>query len=187
MGVPKSTALKQSSPLRTLLKNFSGSREGSVAIEFSMLTIPFAMLIFAIIETCVSFTAQQVIANATDNYARDIRTNIIKKENVNIAALKAKICNNISFLVTAGCPGLSVDLKTYGSFADVPTTIPLLSTGALNKSGFAAFSGDGQVIHSLRVFYEWPVMTDFIAAYTSTLPDKKILLFASSTWKNEPF
>ena len=55
-------------------RRFSHDREGSTAIEFTMLAIPFSMLVFAILESCISFAAQEVMANATDDVARQLRT-----------------------------------------------------------------------------------------------------------------
>ena len=39
-----------------------------------MIALPFFLLIFAMIEVSLSFTAQQVMANATDDIARQLRT-----------------------------------------------------------------------------------------------------------------
>ena len=34
---------------------FLGDRRGSTAIEFGILAIPFALLVFAILESCIAF------------------------------------------------------------------------------------------------------------------------------------
>jgi len=39
----------------------------------------------------------------------------------------------------------------------------------------------------LRVFYKWPVMTDFMASSMANIEGGKTLHFASVTWQNEPF
>ena len=39
----------------------------------------------------------------------------------------------------------------------------------------------------LRVFYKWPVITDFMRKSMSNLKGSKTLHFASVTWQNEPF
>ncbi len=45
-----------------------------MAIEFALIALPFFLLIFAIIEVSLSFTAQQVMSNAADDIARQLRT-----------------------------------------------------------------------------------------------------------------
>ena len=94
---------------------------------------------------------------------------------------------DIDVLVASGCPGLVIDLKTYANFAAVPTTIPYLPNGDINTAGFAVTPGGPLAIESLRVFYRWPVMTDFMRSRLSTLPDGKTLLYSTLTWKNEPY
>ena len=39
----------------------------------------------------------------------------------------------------------------------------------------------------LRVFYRWPVITDFMSKAMSNLKGGKTLHFATVTWQNEPF
>ncbi len=50
------------------------SRDGAAAIEFAILAIPYFMIVFAIIETFVAFTAEQLVSNAVDTFARKFRT-----------------------------------------------------------------------------------------------------------------
>lgn len=170
-----------------ILKRFKADSRGSTAIEFSMLILPFTLLVFAVIETCISFAAQQIMANVTDDISRDIRTGQLKPTAITAASLRTSICDGISVLVSTGCPGLEVDLKAYANFSAVPTTIPYTASGDLNTSGFTTAPGGPQSINSLRVFYRWPIMTDFMRIYLSTIPDGKTLLYATMTWKNEPY
>ncbi len=170
-----------------LISRFKKDNEGSVAIEFSMLSIPFAMLIFAVIEVCVSFTEQQVMANVTDDVSRQMRTGQIKTADATPAAIRTKICTALQFMAPSGCPGLEVDLKEYPSYAAVPTTIPYTGTGDINTSGFTVALGGATSINHLRVFYRWPVITDLLSSYMSSLPGKKMLLYSSATWRVEPY
>jgi Flp pilus assembly protein TadG len=172
---------------RGLLGRFKKDRQGSVAIEFSFLVLPFCLLVFAILESCISFAAQQVMANAVDDVGRDIRTGTLKTAGASPAAVRTLICDQMSILVSSGCPGLEIDLKSYASFADVPTTIPRTSTGDVNASGFNVAVDGPLKIHHLRIFYRWPYVSDFIGHKLAELPDNKTLLYSSATWQNEPF
>ena len=61
-------------PLFSLLASrFRRDRKGSVAIEFAVLALPFSLLVFAILESGISYAGGQVLANATDDVARQIR------------------------------------------------------------------------------------------------------------------
>lgn len=54
-------------------------REGSVAVEFALLIMPYLILVFAILEIALSFTAEQIFENTTYEIAHKIRTGEIKK------------------------------------------------------------------------------------------------------------
>lgn len=169
---------------RRFLERFLKNKEGSTAIEFALLALPFTGLVFAIIESSISFTAHQVIANAVEDVARDIRTN----ELVAGSDIHAIICDRIEVLVAHGCPDLFVNLKAYGSLDDVPLTLPMnASTGDLNPAGFSIDRGVQGEIQQLQVFYKWPYYTDYIGSKLAQLPDRKTLIFATLTWQNEQF
>ena len=91
------------------MKRFAGNRDASTAIEFTALAIPFAMLVFAILESCISFAAQEVLTNATDDIARQLRTGQLRAADVNVTSLKKMICDRLDIVVAAGCPDLIVD------------------------------------------------------------------------------
>ncbi len=166
---------------------FRRDRRGATAIEFAMLAIPFTMLSFAILETTVSFTAQQVISNAADTLSRQIRTGQLTLANTTKSQFRDRLCGEISIIVGAGCPQLEYDLEYYTSFADVPKTIPRTPEGDIDTTGFTYNPGGNGTINSLRIFYRWPVMTDLMRSSLSNLPNDRTLLYATVTWQNEPF
>lgn len=82
-----------------------------------MLAVPFALLIFAILESCISFAGQEVMANITDDVARQLRTGQVRQADVTEATLKTMICSRLKVMVAKDCPGLEVDLREYPTFA----------------------------------------------------------------------
>jgi Flp pilus assembly protein TadG len=173
---------------RGLFGRFARSRDGAVAIEFVALALPFSMLIFAILESCISFAGQQVLTSATDNVARQVRTGQLKAGGLNEALLKQKICDQIEIIVAAGCPGLEVDLREFATFEEASKVrIKMTSDKDIDTSEFDVDPGPSLSKNMLRVFYRWPVMTDFMRKSLSNLKDGKTLHFATATWQNEPF
>ena len=59
---------------RAGVKRLLRSKDGAAAIEFAMLAIPYFVIVFAIIETFVAYTAEQLVANAVDTMGRKLRT-----------------------------------------------------------------------------------------------------------------
>ena len=182
-----STARAQSRP------GFFSDRRGSTAMEFAMLAIPFALLVFAILESCISFAGQEVMANATDDVARQLRTGQIQKSNVTDSSIKQLICNRLQIMVAENCPGLQVDLREYSSFANAATAgfrisgNQIILTQGGSDTNFTVAPGLAESINMLRVFYKWPVMTDLLAKQMQNFNDGTTLHFASVTWQNEPF
>jgi Flp pilus assembly protein TadG len=173
---------------RRSLKRFIGNREASTAIEFTMLAIPFAMLVFAILESCISFAAQEVLTNTTDDIARQLRTGQLRAADVNPTSLKTMICTRLEIIVAKGCPDLIVDLREFPTFADAAAVkIKLTTDKDIDTTGFDVKPGKALSKNMLRVFYKWPVITDFMRKAMSNLKDNKTLHFASVTWQNEPF
>jgi Flp pilus assembly protein TadG len=177
----------------TFARRFLGDRRGSTAIEFAMLAIPFALLVFAILESCISFAGQEVMANITDDVARQVRTGQLKPADLTGTKLRDMICNRLEIMVAKTCPGLLVDLREYPTFADAATAGFKIVNGEIvltqgpNSMSFAVTPGLAETKNMLRVFYKWPVMTDFMAKSMANLKDGNTLHFASVTWQNEPF
>lgn len=187
---------KQSEPIekgrpRGFLAGFLRNRDGSTAIEFTLLSIPFAVLVFAILETCISFAGQQVMANITDDIARQIRTGQLKPgPALTETTLKTMICDKLDVIVSpAGCiASLYVDLREYPTFAAAAAVrVKLTSDRDLDTTGFDVDPGLSQSKNMLRVFYKWPVITDFMSKLVSNIKGGKTLHIATATWQNEPF
>ena len=174
-------------PRRSFVR-FARDEDGAVAIEFAALAIPFSLLVFAILESCISFAGQQVLVNTTDTIARQIRTGQLKAADVTEASLKSAICDDLKIIVAAGCPGLVVDLRQYATFADAAKErIKFTSDGDIDTTGFAVKPGPSLSKNMLRVFYRWPVITDFMRKSMSNIKGGYTLHFATVTWQNEPF
>lgn len=173
---------------------FVRNRRGSTAIEFAILALPFALLVFAILESCISFAGQEVMANITDDVARQLRTGQLRPADVAGGKLTTLICGRLQIIVSTDCPQqLLVDLREYPTFADAATATFKIQNGDVvlmqgtNSQPFANTPGLAESKNMLRVFYKWPVMTDLMAKSMANLSGGRTLHFASVTWQNEPF
>jgi Flp pilus assembly protein TadG len=180
-------ASKAVAPARSLLARFVANTRGAVAIEFAMIALPFFLLIFSGIEVSLSFAAQQIMANATDDVARQLRTGQLRAADVAGNKLSTLICGKL-LMPPRGCPDLFVDLQTYSTFANVPLTLPLTADGDVDHSKFKDAPGGTRTINQLRVFYRWPIVTNILQPrITSADGQGKMLIFSSATWRNEPY
>lgn len=190
-NAPHRTTTK-SQASRSMFHRFRRSADGNVAIEFAALALPFCLLVFAILESCISFAAQQVMTSVTDDVARKFRTGQIRAADINPTDLQYKlrdmICEPLQIVVSKGCPGLEIDLRSHATFKQAADhKVKFQPDGDLDVQDFKIALGDAQSKNQLRVFYRWPVMTDLMRKAMSNLPDGKTLHYATVTWQNEPF
>ena len=164
-------------------------RNGSAAIEFTALAIPFSLLIFGILESCISFAGQELMANATDDIARQLRTGQIKAADMNEAKLRQMVCAQLQLMVSSDCSTrLEVDLKQYATFAAAAAVrTKFTADNDVDTTGFAVTPGPSLSKNMLRVFYRWPVMTDLLRKSMSNIKGNNTLFFSTATWQNEPF
>ena len=174
-------------------RRFGADSDGATAIEFAILAIPFSLLVFAILECCISFAAEQVMTNAADDVARQIRTGQWLEANITEAGLKKALCDRMEIFVPKGCVDvILVDLQWKSTFAElakltVKTKGDKKSNMEVDTSDFNFDPGGPLTKNMLRVYYPWPVMTNLLATQMSNLKDNKTLHFATVTWQNEPF
>lgn len=172
--------------LQRLAGRFLGERRAATAVEFALLAFPFLLLLFAILESCIAFAAQEVMANATDDIARQFRTGQLKASEVDEKMVGDLLCERMGVIFPAGCTGLSFDLRHFDTFEQAEEVF-----GRVDEYGFPTEyvfdPGPALSKNVLRVYYRWPVITDIMRKSMSNLPNNRTLLFATQTWQNEPF
>ncbi|TWD55757.1 Flp pilus assembly protein TadG [Agrobacterium vitis] len=162
-----------------LLKRFRRSADGSAAIEFAILAIPYFLIVFAILETFIAFVAEQVVTSAVDTLGRNIRTGNItyklgKSTDKTSAEFRQLFCNEISFMLkcdaaeVATPDRLYLDVRSFATFAAIPKVITT-ANGSLDTTDFAYAPGGSGSINMLRAYYYWPVTTDLVRSYVATI------------------
>jgi Flp pilus assembly protein TadG len=142
-----------SAPTRRFLRRFRRNDEGSAAVEFSLVAVPFFALLFAIIETGIVFFAGQVLETGMQDTGRLIYTG--QSSSMTATQLKQDLCDRVSILMT--CSGIDIDVKFYPAGTTITITDPI-SSGSYDTSGFSYDtipSTPGTVV--ARAFYRWPL------------------------------
>jgi Flp pilus assembly protein TadG len=171
---------------RGVLRGFRHARDGAAAIEFAIVAVPFVIILFAIIETCVIFFAGQILDSATASAAREIRTGKAKQDGWTAARFKQEVCTGLSGLFD--CENrLHVDVKVFSDFSSAVMSPPLDADGEVDDGSFGYSSGDKSQIVVARTFYEWPVFFDFFSLSMADTAGGDRLLASVVTFRNEPF
>lgn len=168
-------------------QRFRGDHRGAVQIEFALLVLPFCVLVFAIIEVGVSFTARQMLSYSAEAVARQLQTGQLQANDVTADKLRTLLCSRIQFMVGQGCPELSFNLTSYTTFAAVPVSNLVDAKGLLVKANTVS-PGGSSAINQLNVLYRWPIIVDLLQRLNKdNAPDGRMGLFTTITWQNEPF
>lgn len=168
-------------PKLTRLRN---DRSGATIVEFGLLAMPFLLIVFATIETSLVFLGELTLDQAVARVSRTVRTGEIQAANLSEVDFRKRLCGKVGFLLD--CQKLQIDLKSYSSFAAIPSSSPV-SGGDLDTTGFSYAPGGPGSIVALRVYYKWPIYTDLMRKYLSNMGDGTHLLAGMAAFRTEMF
>jgi len=168
-----------------LLARFRRGRDGAVALEFAIVSIPFFALMFAIIETALMFFVSQILDTAVTKASRQIRTGQAQQAKMDAGAFKTEVCKSMLGLVDCRA-NLYVDVKTYASFGSYSPTSPIDPATKEMKPTTYTPGGSGSIV-VVRAFYAWPTYFTPLSANATKLADGRRLLGAVVAFRNEPF
>jgi Flp pilus assembly protein TadG len=178
------------SPLRPLgrfARRFALGRRGAAAVEFALVSIPFLMLTFGIIEIGLIYVVSISLENATYAAAREIRTGQLQTAGGSSAtSFTTLICNNMTWM-GAGCTSnLSVSVQTFSTFGGVTSANPV-SNGTVNKNTLPySIGGPGDIV-LVQSFYQWTVLAPALDRIGTPLNGGQMLLQSSAVFRNEPY
>jgi Flp pilus assembly protein TadG len=177
------TALaRRASPSR-----FLRHEDGSTAVEFGLILLPFIALTFAIMETALVFFADQTLETAVADSARLIMTGQAQTGNFQMADFKNAVCSRIYGLFDCA-NGIYINVQTYSSFGAITYTPPLDNTGKLVTSNFVYQPGGPGDIVVVQLFYQWPIYVSLMnLGNLSNMAGNKRLLVATAAFRNEPY
>jgi len=165
---------------------FRHGRDGSVAVEFALVAVPFIALLFAIFQTALVFFAGQVFETAVADAARLIMTGQAKASNMTANAFRQEICKRAVAL--ANCTGsVSVDVRTYADFASAQPSPPPVKDGKVDTSSYGYQQSNGGQIVLVRAVYPIPIYMDLLGLGLGDISPGTHMLVATAAFRNEPF
>ncbi len=178
--VSKPAPRKRWSGLRRLFR----AQEGTTAVEFGLLALPFIALIAATLETCLMLVAQEVLQNATSRAARLIMTGQAQDAGMTSTQFQQAVCAQANSLLS--CGGIYENVQTFTSFTNVADLDPL-QNGTLNPALVHYSTGGPGNIVLVQTFYEWPLMLGLLGFDLSNSNGGARLLVGTAVFRNEPY
>lgn len=166
-------------------RRFIREQDGSAAVEFALIAVPFLALLFAILETALVFFASQTLEAAVSDASRLIMTGQAQTAGFSQADFKTQVCNRIAGLFDCS-GGVYVDVKQYSSFSSVNSASPV-TNGTFDTTRMAYVPGGPGCIEVVTLYYQWPIYVSLLGNNLSNLNGSKRLLVATSVFRNEPY
>ena len=173
--------------LPRLLRSLLHSERGAAAVEMALVATPFLMLVFGIIEIAMIFMISASLENGMDIAARTIRTGEFQSGGAaTAAAFKTAICNTFGWFQSDCTNNLSVDVRTYSTFASVTAPQPV-SNGVFNSAALTFQPGAANDIVVVRAYYKWTLLAPFFNQAFQQLNGGVALLTTTAAFRNEPY
>lgn len=168
-----------------LLKSWTKANDGSAAVEFSLLAMPFVLLTLAIIELCLMFAAESLLEGATTQAARQIKTGQLQQSGAPDmeAEFRIELCERLPVLID--CTDVIIEAQTMTNFADFDSMEASFDDdGNFEPAGFDTGGSSDKLL--LRVVYYYPAMTPaLLPLYQS--PNNTRLFMSTIVMQIEPY
>jgi Flp pilus assembly protein TadG len=171
-----------------MARRFVRRQDGSAAVEFSLVALPFLALTFAILETALVFFAGQTLEAATADSARLIMTGQAQTGGYDKDSFKSAVCQRVYGLFDCES-GVHVDVKTYSDFSLSATAINTspIKDGTFDTSKMEYNPGGAGDIVVVTLYYQWPIYVTLLGNSLDNLNGGNRLLVATAVFRNEPY
>jgi Flp pilus assembly protein TadG len=153
-------------------------RQGATAVEFALVAGPFIFLLVAIIQTFLTFFAQQLLETAVNQSSRIILTGQAQAQNMTQTQFASVVCSNLPILFN--CNKLMIDVEVAGSWTSANAGAPTLTfdnNGNVTNAWLYSPGNPGDIV-VVRVMYLWPVFMGSGGNH---------LIMASAAFQNEAY
>ncbi len=171
------------------LRRFLRDTRGVAALEFSMLAMPFFLLLFSMFEVGLTYTADTLLQNAVNETARKIRTGEVQSDPTMTAEkFRDMVCDHISILLACDSH-LKIDVREFTSFGGAGFSSPLTAGGSFRPdTDFKFEPGEACAVVLVRAFYAWTPITPGLGEAMGNMGDSgDHLLQGTAAIRNEPY
>jgi Flp pilus assembly protein TadG len=169
---------------RSFAARFIRAREGSAAVEFGMVALPFILMVFAILELGLVFVTDSILENATIETGRLVRTGQASASSMTKEQFKTALCSRMSIFSSDCTTRATVDVRRIPQFATTPPDP--MAGGTFDSASLTYTNGAPGDLMLVRVWYRQPLLTTFLAQGLSRLNDGAAMLTVTTAFRNEP-
>lgn len=170
------------------LRSFRRAQDGHAAVEFAIVAAPFFFMLFAMMELAIVFSISTTLDDGVRAAARQIRTGELQSAGGSSqSAFKNDVCARMVWLQSHCQTHLSIDVRTYSSFAGANPPNPVQPNGTFNNGALTFTPGGPEEIVLVRAFYRWSLFTPFLSQALGKLNNNEAVVTSAATFRNEPY
>lgn len=162
------------------------NKRGTTAVEFSLVGIPFVLMIIGTVEIALMFAAQSVLQEATFTAARLVRTGQIQQSGGDPQTMfRDSVCDFAELLIPCGRIQFQVQqVPSFGDAEDIPPA-QFDEEGNLMDQGFDPGGVSDVVL--IRVAYNYPIITPMMQPFLSNNGGMTRTILSTIVLQNEPY
>ncbi len=168
---------------------FARADRGSTAVEFSLVALPFVMLIFATIELALVMLVCTTLDTAVEAAGRKIRTGEFQESGAATKSdFKAVVCARMTWLSSDCANNAYVDVRTFSNFAGLAANSPQAAS-SFNAASTCFTAGNPTDIVLVRIYYKWRLFTPLLDVAMENMGAGSgfRLLSTATAFRNEPY
>lgn len=170
----------------SFFKRFIDAEDGITAVEFSLVGMPFVLLILGVVEIGLAFAASSLLEGGTNTAARMVRTGQVQNSADPQGTFRDALCNHVSSFIKCDDLRYEVLVVSDNDFANARGLAPAYDAdGEMLSGGFDP--GEENDIVLVRSFYDYDFFTFQIGNFMSQGTGNSMPLMTTMVIKNEPY
>ncbi len=170
--------------LSIIIPRWRKDEDGTTAVEFALVGLPFLFMVIGIIEMALMFTAQSLLEASTAQAARQIRTGAVQQGGGEDAFTDA-MCNFARVFIP--CEEIQYQVVSMDNFGDAEEFPPPSydADGNLEDQGFDP-GGVSDVV-MIRTSYTYPIKTPLMQVVLTNNGGGSRVMTSTIVLKTEPY
>lgn len=168
-----------------LFRNWRKKKDGTAAIEFSLLAMPYLMLSLGIIELSLMYASASLLEGATDSAARMIRTGQLQQSGSADPEgdFRQAICDFATVLID--CNDVTIEVMAMNSYSDYSgMAVQYDAEGNMVSQGFDPGGSNDRIL--IRTAYRYTMKTPLVGPILNG-PDGGTLFMSTIVLQTEPY
>ena len=175
--------------VRLGLARLVSDEDGSTAVEFALVSVPFLTFIFGLIAVSLYFFSMTSLDRGMDFMGRKIRTG--EAATMSVSDFKTQLCSTAGYWIK--CPKVEVFVQNFPSWASIQPQPCVNANGQAvtnTSSGadkIAQYSGPASAIVLVTTCYKWDMAAHIPFVNFGNMADKSMMMQTATAFRSEPY